>query len=228
MKFCIVVPSGRYRKSDEMGYLIGNFVGMLYESLTMPTDVLVLDGRNIHNGKVAALNDAMKNNPPQNYDVWCTFDDDIQLERGWQDEITQAFEVWHEFSAFGFDWSHTPEGAAYMMEVNNIVERNGIKVRPLHTYNIAGAAICARGHIVQQIGAIPNRGTLYDPTEDGWRGGQFRARGKTGYLVLEKPANLLMYPDTQDYRLQKIKESRQLNFAHPDETAYRNDYGSIQ
>lgn len=217
MKFAIIIPQGRYKRSPELTAHCAQYMHDLQASLDYPHVLFSADGVDMYSGKTAVLNAAIQLLKPETFDVWCTFDDDIWLPKGWMHQMARAFAVYPEYVAFGVDWAHTDEGAAYMMEVNEPVEREGVRVRPLNRQNIAGAMLCARGNVIKQVGINPNNAKIkYDLSEDGWRCGQYRRYGKIGYVILdgEKP-RLLHTPDSVEYNTQKILESRAIGHRHP-------------
>lgn len=214
MTFAIIIPQGTYRRSAELAAFSAQYMHDLQASITdgqtgagYPTAIFSADGSDLYKGKTAMLNAAIKMLNPASFDVWCTFDDDVWLPPNWQHQIARAFALFPDYVAFGIDWAHTDEGRAYMIEVKETITRDDVVIRPLAYQNIAGAALCARGHVVAKVGPNPNNlHKPYDSTEDGWRCGQYRAHGKIGYVVLpgEKP-RLLHRPDTKQY-LSEIKK----------------------
>lgn len=215
MRFIIIIPQGRYRRSAEMAGKIQSYMHDLQSSLTdvetgagYPTAVFSADGSELFSGKTAVLNWAIQSLRPETWDVWCTFDDDIWLPPNWQHKIARAFAMFPEYVGFGCDWSATQEGKNYMMEVNPTITRDDVTIRPLNQQNIAGAMVCMRGDVVAKVGVNPNNAHIkYDWTEDGWRCGQYRRHGKLGYVVFDgEQPRLLSYPDTHEYNQQIVND----------------------
>lgn len=202
MRFAIIIPQGRYKDNHEQ---IAKFMHDLQLSITHPHALFSCDGKELLYGKSAVLNYALTHINPNDFDIWVTIDDDIRLPRGWMGQLITAFETFPDYVAFGVDWSHTDEGAKYMIEVNNDIKVDSVTIKPLNYQNIAGAFLAVRSKVAQKVGI--NKGHLnlrYDFSEDGWRCAQYRRYGKLGYLVLqgEKP-ELLHYNDTQAYLAEK-------------------------
>jgi hypothetical protein len=197
--FCIIMPTVRPPA------VVAGLIKRIWETVTHPTDLIVLNGSR---GKSATLNEERRRCAWE-HRYYVTIDDDIWLPDCWQDDCIEAIEI-GGYGAVGLDLAGTPEGAAYVMEVNppETYEASGVsvRVRPLHRQNIAGIFICMTAEVARAVPEYPwCDKTHYEFDEDGFRCGRIRAAGyKLGYVQCKMGAPVMVkHDDAPEYLAMK-------------------------
>ncbi len=209
MKFIIVVPTIR---KELPGF--DETMQQLRDSLTQPSDVILLDGAG---GKVPALNLAYDEIlVPGDFDIYVTVDDDYVIEPGWQDDVVAAFSALPDAGVVAPYYGDDPEMQSLMGpdSYSDWTEMDGIRVRKLHKMrHIPGGLLAFRRDVAVKVGKQPSTGIHYEVYEDAWRGRMVQKLGYNAYYVDTERPKLITYPDPEEYLRQKaadITESRRI------------------
>ncbi|MGC4048005.1 MAG: hypothetical protein QM758_29775 [Armatimonas sp.] len=191
--FLLVVPTIRQTRPG-----FSEAMERLRASLTLPTDLHILDGSA---GKAQTLNMAYDTLlQPSGASIYVTLDDDIIPPHGWQDQITSAFDSAPSWGALGL-WLGEPH-RAYMglSGVPLPVARQPFSYIPTHN-NLVGCLIAFRHEVALGVGKIPDSPQKYQYWEDGWRCQRVRAQGyDLAYLYdPENIPELITYADPTEY-----------------------------
>lgn len=193
-RWLVVVPSIRRA---------GKTLGDLWESLTVPSDLMACDGAAGVAQTLNGLRDLMLTG---RWGWYVKVDDDILLPRGWQDAILRAFKAYPDLGAAGPDWSCTDEGQALMRQLPRL--EGTPPVRWLPDGNLPGGCIVMPMALALDIGPIPVLGeTTYHVYEDGWRCREVRRRGlRQAYVPVGQAEHLdLSHLDPPGYAERKAR-----------------------
>ncbi len=167
-------------------------IASIHSTLTHPTRLHILTGED---GKMQTINRHFRT-VTDDVGIYVVVDDDIQLYRGWQDDIADAFHLWPEVGVLGLDLSSTPDGTRYMLKAAECELRplGGLWVRDCtDEQNVGGVFAAMRWTLAKQIGEYPHaNGRRYCIDEDRWRCDQVILRGyRTGYVKSSRGTAIL-------------------------------------
>jgi hypothetical protein len=190
----------------------------LFDSLTVPTDVVVVTGR----GHAQAINHAMRALDPARHQFVTRMDDDVVLARGWQDEVQRTFEDVTSVGMLGLDMSHTPLGHDYMVvgmprgEMIPATTVRGTRLRFVDTGNVGGACVSYRTEDRLAAGDIPTGGVDFQIYADAVIGERIKRTGKwCAYLVTDAPlATMVAYDDPAAYTQWKAEQAAETTPQH--------------
>lgn len=169
-RFLVVVPSIRQKRPG-----FGTVMGALRASLTVPTDLQILDGIL---GKAQTLNAAQADLLAQSdADYYVTLDDDLLMKPGWQDLLIAGFAANSAWGALGIyvgDQHREYMGIPVDAEPLSQASVNYFRASAGH---VVGCLVACRRGVAMGIGPIPNTREKYQFWEDGWRGGRVREMG---------------------------------------------------
>ncbi len=191
MRYLIVIPTIRQSVAG-----FDQTMQAIRDSLTQPTDLRILDGRE---GKAQTLNAAYQTIlRASDCDVYVTMDDDYLPEKGWQEALDQAFVRLKGYGALA-PW--LGEENAQYMNLHWCDPETRVRGAPIRRvrHNIAGCMIAFRRQAAVAIGPIPDSPEKYQYWEDGWRCRRLKdLRLKMAY-VMNARANLFSYQDPEGY-----------------------------
>lgn len=216
MRFLIVIPTIRQGLAG-----FEETMRRIRESLTQPTDLRVLDGRE---GKAQTLNRALEELlPASEAEVYVTMDDDYIPPHGWQDLLVKGFGSDPRWGALGL-WIGDDERSRYYMLAHYcgpLRERGGLSYRNV-PHNIVGCMIAFRREVALAVGATPSSDEKYQVWEDGYRCARVKKLGYRMAYLMGPPPTLVDYRDTADYQATK---ERDIQHAIPRITGYMRQGG---
>jgi hypothetical protein len=200
MRFLVVVPSVRQSRS---GFVVN--MDRLRASFTFPTELHVLDG---NAGKAQTLNrayDALLS--LSSAEFYVTLDDDISLPPGWQDALSQAFDVSPRWGALGLFLGEphraymglSPEARVHSVSGTHFFRADS---------HLVGCLIAFRREVALTVGKIPSSPQKYQYWEDGWRGSRVRELGHELAYIHDPSCvpELISYDDSPEYMASKAAD----------------------
>jgi len=199
--FLILLPSIR----DNIGFVFAR----LHDSFTHKTDIYVQRDIMGHgSGHLQELNYAVERVvDAERHDIVIKMDDDVLLNKGWQDDIVQAFEDIDRLGVCGLDLANTAEGVRYMTggmpegKMIPFTQHGKTRFREISVGNVGGMIMATPASLMKDIGAIPIvGGNKYPFYADGYYNHQARKRGyRLGYCATNSEPIAIAHDDPQSY-----------------------------
>lgn len=199
--FAIILPTIR----EDIGFVFSR----LFDSFTHKTDVFVpRDIMGQGRGHLQELNYAVEHwIDPARHDIAVKMDDDVLLNKGWQDDIAQAFDDIERLGVCGLDLSNTVTGTTYMLGgmpgkvMIPYTEHGNTLFREIAQGNVGGMIMATPAALMKEIGAIPIVGdNKYPFYADGYYNHRARQLGyRLGYCATDSEPIAVVHDDPDSY-----------------------------